>query len=367
MEDLQPQDVEALAAHVQGLEAALEALGSDASATTSLRRLARSLASSARAGGRVELAVRAQSLLELRDDELAGAARALLAELRGAPGATPTEHSAHVLIVEDNRTVATAVRAYLEAPGRTVRVAATASEAERILASEPIDLIVLDLILPDRDGRDLLLQIREQPDTATVPVVVLSAKGGTVARAECLAVGASEFLEKPADPKSLRQAVSRHITARRRSSEGTRDRATGLLNRAGIIDAHGAVHAHYGGMAVAILAVNELDDVSGTLGPESAAELLRRVASEIRGGLGEDDVLGRWSACELVVLLPGRSTAEAKTVLTRSLSQLARGDGLSAMAGPGRRRLLQRGGGPLRRRRRARSRRRGRAFDAPGP
>lgn len=329
MEDPQPQDVEVLPAYVEGLEAALSAFTSDTSAGASLRRLARSLTSASTGPGMARAVARARALLDAADADMADAAHALLEELRRLARATSPRAPIHVLLVEDNRTVATVVKAHLEAPTRTVHVAETAAEAEAILEAEAIDVIVLDLILPDRDGRDLLLQLREQPDTAAVPVIVLSAKGGTVARAECLAVGASEFHEKPADPAELRDAVSRHVTERRKGSNGLRDRGTGLLNRAGIIDAHRARPDPLGRISVAILAVNELDDLSQSLGERAADDLLRRVASEIRATLGEEDVIGRWSASELVALLPRKSTAEVKTVLKQGLSRLADGQQLS--------------------------------------
>ena len=80
-------------------------------------------------------------------------------------------------------TIATATTAYLESEGRRITVVGTAERAMDVLASEDVDLVVLDLILPDRDGRDVLVQMREDVNTSVIPVVVLSSNAGAVARA----------------------------------------------------------------------------------------------------------------------------------------------------------------------------------------
>ena len=78
-----------------------------------------------------------------------------------------------VLIVEDNRTVAEATKACLSDPGCEFIVAENAQEATSIMSARHVDVVILDLILPDRDGRDLLVQMREQAATSIIPVIVL--------------------------------------------------------------------------------------------------------------------------------------------------------------------------------------------------
>ena len=211
MEDLQPRQSDAFSAHLRGMEAALQS--PDAAARVSLRRLARSLAHAAEGSGATDIASRAQRVHDASEVDLERATRDLLAHFESV-GAPPPDQALVVLVVEDNRTVATAVRGYLKRMAR-VHVASSARKAESLLAAHSIDVVILDLILPDRDGRDLLVQLREDPRTAALPIIVLSGEGGAVARAECLAVGASDFFVKPPDPKILRAAVARHAAARR--------------------------------------------------------------------------------------------------------------------------------------------------------
>lgn len=214
MEDPLARPVQDIGAYVRGLEAALQTLAVDPSASTSIRRLARSLAHAADASGATDIAARAHRLQEAGGADLERAARDLLTLVEAAL-APSKDHDLEVLLVEDNRTVATTVHAYLKRQARRVHVAGSAREAEALLAAHPIDVMILDLILPDRDGRDLLIQLREDPTTASLPVIVLSGEGGEVAKAECLAVGADEFLLKPPDPKALRTAVAKAASRRR--------------------------------------------------------------------------------------------------------------------------------------------------------
>lgn len=214
VEDLHARQVQDIGAYVRGLEAALRSLPADPSVSTSIRRLARSLAHAADLSGVTEVAARARHVHGAGEGDLERVTRDLLAHVEGVL-APPPDHDVEVLLVEDNRTVAATVHGYLKRHARRIHVAASALEAEALLAAHPIDVVVLDLILPDRDGRDLLIQIREDPRTASLPVVVLSAEDNDVARAECLAVGASDFLSKPPDPKALRAAVARQVASAR--------------------------------------------------------------------------------------------------------------------------------------------------------
>ena len=330
MEDLQSRRLEALSAHVQGLEAALDAAEADGSLDP-LRRITRSLARTADDLDLPEVAARARGARARSDGELAAAARDLLGFLHAQRPAAPA-HEEHVLIVEHDPTVATALAGYLKQERRLLHVAASGHRAEEVLAAHPIDLVILDLILPDRDGRDLLLQLREDPLTAAVPVVVLSARAGTLTRTECLAVGASEFLEKPADPKVLRQAVALLLGDRARHEDARVDAGTGSLSRAGLTEAYRALRSRTGRvegpLAVAVLTVEDFHEILLESGRGGGDDLMRTVAEHLRAALHGRDRLGRWSAAQLLALFPGTSSVDARGRLEEGLNRLAAAGGL---------------------------------------
>lgn len=100
-----------------------------------------------------------------------------------------------ILLVEDEDGIAAFVTKGLSGEGHTVERAAGAAEARGMLATGDWDLVLLDLVLPDGHGRDLLAEFRAR-DTET-PVVVVSALGDVDDKVELLDSGADDYLVKP--------------------------------------------------------------------------------------------------------------------------------------------------------------------------
>jgi diguanylate cyclase (GGDEF)-like protein len=142
-----------------------------------------------------------------------------------------------LLVVEDDPEMCYLLASLLGRDGREVLTAELGAQAAERLARGDIDLVVLDLILPDMDGRTLLGQMRARPETAVTPVVVVTARSGEDIRQDCYALGADAFTEKPFDAEAFAEevdAVLGRSTERRRAS--LRDHLSGLLNRAGLHD-----------------------------------------------------------------------------------------------------------------------------------
>jgi DNA-binding response OmpR family regulator len=106
----------------------------------------------------------------------------------------------NVLLVEDEENLASLVAAYLEREGYGVVSVCTGAEALRVLAREPVRLVVLDLALPDMDGLDVCRQIRAR---SSVPVVMLTARDDPPDRLAGLAAGADDYIGKPFSPLEL--------------------------------------------------------------------------------------------------------------------------------------------------------------------
>ena len=103
-------------------------------------------------------------------------------------------HAIRTLLVEDDRGIIRALRPMLDAERAEVTVAMTGREAIERLGNDRFDLVILDLGLPDMDGKQLIPAIRERSDT---PIVVLSARGREQDRIEVLDLGADDFVAKP--------------------------------------------------------------------------------------------------------------------------------------------------------------------------
>lgn len=106
-----------------------------------------------------------------------------------------------ILIIEDTADVGDAVLASLERAGFACDLAPTLSDATDFLAVQDYDTIVLDLSLPDGDGRDLLRLLRQRGDRT--PILILTAEFEVTARVEALDAGADDYLVKPFDLREL--------------------------------------------------------------------------------------------------------------------------------------------------------------------
>ena len=100
-----------------------------------------------------------------------------------------------VLVVEDERKVAALVRAGLEEQGFVADVVYDGDDALRRAAAEPYAAIVMDIMVPGRDGLSVLRQLREARNN--VPVILLTARGAPLERIEGLNLGADDYVPKP--------------------------------------------------------------------------------------------------------------------------------------------------------------------------
>ncbi len=109
-----------------------------------------------------------------------------------------------ILIVDDSPTIRRMVRASLQQlKSVSFDEAGSGLEAIEHLALAPVNLIILDLNMPDMHGMEVLKFVREHQVYRDVPIVILTTKGDEISRAEALAAGASLYLTKPFDPQTL--------------------------------------------------------------------------------------------------------------------------------------------------------------------
>jgi pilus assembly protein CpaE len=113
-----------------------------------------------------------------------------------------------ILLAEDNRVSARLVEKLLTVEGYTVHVAGDGQSALAQARGDPPDLVISDVMMPGMDGYELCRQLRSNPSTSFVPVILLTAKGGIEEKRRGFAAGADDYLLKPADPVELRLRVT---------------------------------------------------------------------------------------------------------------------------------------------------------------
>jgi len=121
----------------------------------------------------------------------------------GAPAQVSSDTGPLVLIVDDDDRLREYVRVNLEAEGYTVREAANAEDGLTALGEESPDLILLDVMMPQVDGWEMLRRIQEHTGVGAIPVIMFSAKVDERSAADAASRGAQGFIGKPFDPRSL--------------------------------------------------------------------------------------------------------------------------------------------------------------------
>ena len=111
--------------------------------------------------------------------------------------------SARLLLIDDDARLSGMVGDYLRAAGYGVDTAGTLAQGREQLSQDLPDALVLDLMLPDGDGLDLCRELRAQPRTRALPLLMLTARGEPLDRIVGLELGADDYLPKPFEPREL--------------------------------------------------------------------------------------------------------------------------------------------------------------------
>ena len=124
----------------------------------------------------------------------------------------PAKRADRVLIVEDNEHAAYLLRTLLEHAGYVVSVSPDGRDAlDKLASMEPVDLVILDLMLPYVSGYQVLIEARQSPKWQHVPIVVVTARTLEMDAVRALESGANDFVRKPFSPEELVARVRRAI------------------------------------------------------------------------------------------------------------------------------------------------------------
>jgi len=113
-----------------------------------------------------------------------------------------------ILIIEDEEDAAELFAEMMRVSGFRVLKTSSSAPAISMISSEKPDLVILDIMMPDVSGLDILRQMRASPELKTIPVVVVSAKSMPADIRDGLAAGASTYITKPVGFLELREAVT---------------------------------------------------------------------------------------------------------------------------------------------------------------
>jgi len=172
------------------------------------------------------------------------------------------------------------------------------TQAMKVLAETRPDLLLLDLMMPEVSGFDILSAVRIHPKFKHLPVIILTASTDTQSKLKALDIGATDFLAKPLDQSELGLRVRNTLAAKAYQDQLVYyDGLTKLPNRHLFLEdlawALKTAKRHNDQLALLSIEIDNFDKVNDTIGLSAGDEVLRLVAHRIQKVTREHDVLGR--------------------------------------------------------------------------
>jgi len=211
---------------------------------------------------------------------------------------------AKIMIVDDEQLNIDVVRAFLEEEKYCNFITVEDStQAMRILQETRPDLLLLDLIMPEVSGFDILSALRAHPKFKYLPVIILTASTDTQNKLDALDLGATDFLAKPLDQSELGLRVRNTLAAKAYQDQlAYYDVLTKLPTRHLFLEdlswALKTAKRHKEQLALLSIEIDHFDKVNDTIGLNAGDEVLRRVTHRIQKVIRESDVLGRFDDCK---------------------------------------------------------------------
>lgn len=243
------------------------------------------------------------------------------------------QSNATVLIVDDEFFTREALVALLGTEDYRLLIAEDGIKALEILENTSVDLVLLDVMMPGMDGYQVCRHIRNTPNLAEMPVVIVTALDDRESRLKGLMVGADDFLSKPYDSDELRARVRTitRLNRYRRLVEQSEhlaylrdyDPLTELPNR-NLLEATldlSLKHAQRVRNSLAVLHVdlNSLDRIQATLGQQACDHILKDVAMRLASHVQQRDMISHFGENRFVILHESHQPVKEVANLAQSL------------------------------------------------
>ena len=244
---------------------------------------------------------------------------------------------AQILVVDDSRTQLEWLVKVLQRDGYEVATAVDGTDAIRKVRSAPPDLVLLDMILPDMDGLEVLRIVKTRPDDQFIPVIILSVKSDIDSKVAGLRIGADDFLAKPfADAEILARCAAmlriknlqdqlRETQAKLREQTLT-DELTGLKNRRAfderLQEEFRRAQRYSDPVSLIMIDLDHFKLVNDRYGHPFGDVVLRGAAEQLRHSTRDPDICARYGGEEFAVILPKTHLSGALAVAERIWKEL---------------------------------------------
>ena len=232
-----------------------------------------------------------------------------------------------VLVVDDDRVMLAFLKGILEPWGFQVTLCDDPTQCLSLIERTTPDLLILDLEMPQVHGLVLCEQLRSQPETALMPILVLTAHQNLENIQKVYSAGADDFVAKPViTPELMTRIFNRLERSDLVKQQTERDPLTKLLNRSGSLIRfesiiNRAVQAHQP-LCLGLVSVESIIELNRTLGYGESDRILSRVAEQLLSLSYRDTVIARWENGEFVVMMSGLTAQAGDRILRESMTAI---------------------------------------------
>lgn len=230
-----------------------------------------------------------------------------------------------VLLIDDSADVHRLLSARLRHDPISLQCAQSGEEGLEIATSNPPAVILLDLDMPGMDGFQVLRALMDNPETHSIPVIVLSGMHASQDKVSAFDLGATDYVTKPFEltelKARLRAALRLHHLLRLLAERAEVDGLTGLGDRRSF-DRHWAKQvaesSRYGRpLALALFDIDHFKNINDTYGHPTGDEVIQSFAAQLAACCRESDVPCRYGGEEFALIMPSTSAQDAATVAER--------------------------------------------------
>ncbi len=228
-----------------------------------------------------------------------------------------------ILVIEDERAIRINLLKLLGAEGFHVIAAENGKDGVQLARTEPPDLIICDILMPELDGYGVLRTLQQDPVTATIPFIFLTAKSDRSDWRQGMNLGADDYLTKPFTRAELLEAIASRLQkqvslqeqheVKLKQAEAQLDHMlrynhlTNLPNRISLQEQFsqllGQSEVPFGTIPILSLGFGQLNRINNTLGPASGEFLLQAVAQRLLDCVGTQGIVAHLGAAQFAILL----------------------------------------------------------------
>ena len=229
-----------------------------------------------------------------------------------------------LLVVDDDPFIARLLEIELKAAGYDVRVASDGEQALTAAQERPPQLVLADVMMPNMDGFELTRRLRQDPRTATVSVIMLTARGLSADKLEGFAIGADDYIVKPFDTPELLARIRGVLN--RASDKRSLSPMTGLAGNVAIEDEIEGLVSRAEPFAVLYIDLDRFkayNDRYGFLrGDEAIRETGRVIGEAATQVTGAETFVGHAGGDDFVVVVPPEQATDAAQKIIQSFDEM---------------------------------------------